>query len=457
MPVNRLSRLLPLLWLPVVLASSSGCEKCMTHLECGPSKRCLADPITLEKSCQAPCSSDGDCNMFGVVCASGACEKGPPVITLDQPASDMSLAEGADTGPIRGTVGFWGAAARLRATVRQVASTSSCYTGVWDFPWVRTIQNTYPEEYAEEVFELDPLPVMPGEVALTVQLVAGTEMAVATRKITSPACSTCPSVTITTPTSGTVLDPTTLVLPDLAGRVSVANATCARWTLTSQGGEVAQGLLRVAQGAFGPYPLPVFAGTNRLRVEVGSEPVGSCEVTVNAFERASVSLRAQLIWDSEGDMDLHLVRPAGTYWTANDCHYANCKGGLQWGVSNTYLDVDNTSAFGPENIRLDVLENGTYGVLVNPFGGTSTVTVRVYAGTTLAGAVGPCRLEGDKDLVVGTFGANGFETLNKLVLKRAITTAPESWGSGTEPFGAGVASEVCPPAQEAKCDDPPPP
>jgi hypothetical protein len=413
------------------------------------------DPISEVKSCVAPCKSDDDCAVLGVVCDSGSCAKSPPQIRLDQPADDLSLSSATDTGPITGTVSFWGESARLRAGVRQVATPDSCFTGVWDFPWVKTITNSYPEDYAEESFSLSPLPVRPGDSNLTVSVGAGGKSASVIRHINAPPCTDCPGITITSPASGSTLDPSTLVLPNLEGTVSLPNATCARWSLTSQGGETAGGLLQVTQGRFGPYPLPVFAGTNRLRVEAGSLSTGSCEITVNAYERATVALRTQLVWDTTGDMDLHLVRPGGTYWTATDCYYANCRGGLTWGASSVYLDVDNVTAFGPENIRLNVLEGGTYGILVNPYSGASTVTVRVYAGNALVGSVGPCRLTGTSDLVVGTYGPNGFEPLNLLVLKRDITTSPESWGSGNDPFGSGVSFSSCPPAVESTCADNP--
>ena len=85
---------------------------------------------------------------------------------------------------------------------------------------------------------------------------------------------------------------------------------------------------------------------------------------------ASGELQFTLTWNTEGDIDLHVIEPSG-----NEIYYAN-----SLSDSGGQLDVDNTWGYGPENIYWDSTPPaGTYSVFVDDFdciatGYTLTVT-----------------------------------------------------------------------------------
>ena len=94
-----------------------------------------------------------------------------------------------------------------------------------------------------------------------------------------------------------------------------------------------------------------------------------------------------LRWDTGGtDVDIHLVRPGGAFFTMpGDCYYANRS--PDWGtrgesVDDPFLDMDNTTGFGPETINLMQAEPGQYQVWTHfyqgPFATTSNATVDVF-------------------------------------------------------------------------------
>lgn len=91
------------------------------------------------------------------------------------------------------------------------------------------------------------------------------------------------------------------------------------------------------------------------------------------------------------DVDLHLIRPTGTFFDApTDCCF--CNPNPDWGVvgqanDNAFLDRDDIVGPGPENINLSVAETGEYQVVLHYFSdhanGPTSATVEVRLRGTL--------------------------------------------------------------------------
>lgn len=127
------------------------------------------------------------------------------------------------------------------------------------------------------------------------------------------------------------------------------------------------------------YRHPIEVTDDRFRVALLLKSgVNNFRILVNGFERSvritctrpPVKLRASLVWNTSGsDIDLQLIDPYG-----NLCNYQNKN------VGNSRLDVDNTRGYGPENIYVDGVMEGTYTVKIHNYsGGVNTqATVYVY-------------------------------------------------------------------------------
>ena len=85
-------------------------------------------------------------------------------------------------------------------------------------------------------------------------------------------------------------------------------------------------------------------------------------INLSAIPRKAIHV--QLVWStSEGDFDLHLVKPGSSIWNS-DCYYSSKTPG--WGsYGNPTLDIDDQHGYGPENINLDNPGTGTYKVYVH--------------------------------------------------------------------------------------------
>jgi len=97
-----------------------------------------------------------------------------------------------------------------------------------------------------------------------------------------------------------------------------------------------------------------------------SENAAGAVVEVLPWEELSVTLT----WDqTTADLDLHLIRPDGAYYTDDDCYYGNPE--PDWGTAgdstdNPALSNDHDRG-GPEIVQLEAPEEGVYEVLVHYF------------------------------------------------------------------------------------------
>lgn len=210
------------------------------------------------------------------------------------------------------------------------------------------------------------------------------------------------NITITSNTDGQSVSTTAITL---AGTVT-GSPTSGKVTIV-QGDQSNTVQLSVASGTFSAS-IPLFNGANKLTVFVYQSDGTICAKTITITSTAAGSanqlFRAQLTWDGSTDMDLHLVKPGGTYSNggggSGDCNYSNCKVGLagtdtnsiDWGVAgeddDPKLDVDCVSCGnGIENIWMNqITDNGAYKVYVDAFSGSEDpVTITIFIrGNTVA-------------------------------------------------------------------------
>ncbi len=133
-----------------------------------------------------------------------------------------------------------------------------------------------------------------------------------------------------------------------------------------------------------PWSVIVGAYTVRVTVTDAMGRTASCMTTVTLGGRG---LRVELTWSTSGDVDLHMLHRSAAAWFASplDCYYANTRPTWDGAAdASPRLDVDNVTANGPENIRVDVPRGGsTYRVGVHAFSRVdqgTTATLRIYCG-----------------------------------------------------------------------------
>ena len=184
------------------------------------------------------------------------------------------------------------------------------------------------------------------------------------------------------------------------------------------------------------FEAPLFCGEQLVKC-VWSNDAGDYVLVTRVITEDCVEadIRVGLTWDELGDdFELHLVRPGGKINTDDDCTWTTCVGsGPDWGVEgdpsdDPRKDVDNTGAYGPENIFLANPEAGTYTVLVEHWSNgdpqaPGTVTFNVSGTTTVVdiGALAPQE--------VWTAGTIEWPS-GEVTVSQDIFDCSESWSSG---------------------------
>lgn len=177
--------------------------------------------------------------------------------------------------------------------------------------------------------------------------------------------------------------------------------------ITITAGEQSNTIALTLSGGTFNLNVPLFAGDNHITVSGIYADNSSCSQTITITSLTDLALfRAQLTWDGDTDMDLHLVRPGGAYSNggggADDCNYANCNvglagtgsNGISWGTGgeedDPKLDVDCIACGnGIENIWMNqITQDGQYRVYVDAFGSTPLETDVTVTISILGTAVG---------------------------------------------------------------------
>jgi len=191
-----------------------------------------------------------------------------------------------------------------------------------------------------------------------------------------------------------------------------------------------------ANGSF-EFTAPLFCGVQIVKSVWSNEAGRYVLVTeVTSEDCVDADIQLTLNWDELGrDYELHLLEPGGTINdNESDCTWTSCIGtGPDWGVEgdpgdDPRKDVDDTGAFGPENIRLAGPVAGTYHVLVEHWGSGDpasggSVTFNVDGLTRVAKIANfPSRSVWD----VGTIEWPSGE----ITLDGGVVDCSESWSSG---------------------------
>jgi len=92
------------------------------------------------------------------------------------------------------------------------------------------------------------------------------------------------------------------------------------------------------------------------------------------------SVYVQLRWNSDLDLDLHLVPAGETLWGLNDCTW--CNANPEWGVTDVLvddasLDWDVIDGFGPETITIQAPSDDRYIAFVDVYGQGGLTECRV--------------------------------------------------------------------------------
>ena len=256
------------------------------------------------------------------------------------------------------------------------------------------------------------------------------------------------TTTGTTGTTGTTAPPTSYLFNTTSGVVSYGFALqpseigTSNFTVQATVNGQTSDVNFSATGARTTNRLVLNSGRNYvwLTINSGGTPIARSNVYRLDSTVASSVLRTELSWSGTGDVDLHLDNGSGSkhvYW--NSKTYTGTG-------ENIALDVDNTVAYGPENIRVFTAPTGTlYRFYANYYSGASnlTLTAKVFIGTTLLETKTLSFTSSDanasstynaKSKLIGTYTVTGEATATTTIVAPASLTytgSPYSFARNT--------------------------
>ena len=248
------------------------------------------------------------------------------------------------------------------------------------------------------------------------------------------------------------------------------------WTLIAQPTGSAESLLTPTASTSDLVTDLAGTYTAELVVTDNDGLTGSCQVSVEAIP--DENLRVEMFWTESGDdMDLHLL-PTG-YWDQHGCniynssslrsevcYFSNCRASsttglnsVDWGVTRNsttnigydddpYLDLDDISGVGPENINIEVPENTTdeYVVVVHDYSGSgdptisNDVTVNVYLDGVLTDTQ-----------TMGISGEDTYQAFFSIDYASGVVTPMFNSCSGGS--NNSTCNDTCQFANDGVCDD----
>ncbi len=357
-----------ILWLiPLWVAACTRGEPCLTQDDCAIGTYCERAGASGfdEGACTMDCSSADDCPVgdplleVSVCDNSGRCRTSerPPRVRVLDPENDTLLGEGAREVRLVGEVET--AAAEVRIEVRPQVG-DGCASGEAQ---TITLDNETPGTLVKMSFVTSELPLDPGLTSLQVQAVVGGSSDTLVHDLEIP-CPGCARIALSAPQMGTAVGD--LELPRLEGTITPDTVRELTWRVRSENDEVLDGGADLAGGRFSVPRLPLFAGRNRVQVVVTGVGSGLGEARCSTFVVAGSGrergLRALMSWDGRtSDLDLHVIGPGGRFGDLGSD--LSARGGRTLFGGEVVDDFDGR---GPERISAPLLEDGAYGVVVEP-------------------------------------------------------------------------------------------
>lgn len=422
----------------VSAAALAGCggTPCSSMNDCPTGSYC----DSRSRVCTQECFENSDCpqasdNLSIALCSrEGRCKiaRRPPKLRVLEPENDTLLAEGTRSVRISGEVETAAETVVITADPQRVGN---CLVGKGG---TAVVKNLTPGSFATIPFVIDGIDLDPGFNVLTVNAMVENASKRVTHALEIP-CPGCATIQVNEPsTTGDIFTAPALELPRLTGTISPATVRTAVWRVRNDSDDVFDGTMSVENGNFTVTRLPLFPGRNRIEVVVSGvgEGLGEarCSTPVVSAVGREEGLRVVLSWDGRtSDLDLHVIAPGGRFGDR-----ATALSSRNDMLPNGATLNDDFDGLGPEVARVPQLEDGVYGLIVEPVfddtdPGSNAILRLTYEGRSLTrGAVGPrflTALPGDL-WIVGTLTVVGgtvvMRVLDATVPGNAPPTKPPS-------------------------------